>query len=126
MANKRKEIIFKVNISDPKNGKTYSVESKDASLIGKKIGDYLDGSIFGLEGYKLKITGGSGFEGAPMVSYVEGSVKKYVWRKKGKNRYKILVRGNTISPEIVQINMIIEEYGQKNLEEIFPKKEDQQ
>lgn len=124
MATKRKEIIFKIVISDPKSGKAIQVDSKDERWVGKKIGDVVDGGIVGLEGYKLKITGGSGFEGAPMVEYVEGATKKYVWweYKHGKNkgvRVKKMVRGNTISPEIVQINTVIIEYGSKDFNEIY-------
>ncbi len=131
MANKRKEIIFKVVVSDKKSGKAIQVESRDVSLIGKKIGDIIDGSIVNLPGFKLKITGGSGFEGAPMFKNIEGTVKKYVWYNYKKNRVKRLGRGNTIGPEIVQINTVIEEYGEKDFEEIYkewraqnPKKEE--
>jgi len=120
MANKRKEIIFKVVVSDPKTGKSIQVQTKDESLVGKKIGEIIDGSIINLDGYKLRITGGSGFEGAPMVNYVEGMNKKYVWYDENKKvRVKKLVRGNTISPEIVQINTKIEEYGNKDFNQIY-------
>ena len=120
MANKRKEIIFKVVVSDPKTGKSIQVQTKDESLVGKKIGDIIDGSIINLEGYKLRITGGSGFEGAPMINYVEGMNKKYLWYNENKRvRVKKLVRGNTISPEIVQINTKIEEYGNKDFNQIY-------
>ena len=120
MANKRKEIIFKVVVSDPKTGKSIQVQTKDESLVGKKIGDIIDGSIINLDGYKLRITGGSGFEGAPMINYVEGMNKKYVWYNENKKvRVKKLVRGNTISPEIVQINTKIEEYGNKDFNQIY-------
>ncbi|MFP3256471.1 MAG: S6e family ribosomal protein [Candidatus Nanopusillus acidilobi] len=120
MANKRKEIIFKVVVSDPKTGKSIQVQTKDESLVGKKIGDIIDGSIINLDGYKLRITGGSGFEGAPMVNYVEGMNKKYVWYDENKKvRVKKLVRGNTISQEIVQINTKIEEYGNKDFNQIY-------
>jgi len=120
MANKRKEIIFKVVVSDPKTGRSIQVQTKDESLVGKKIGDIIDGSIVNLDGYKLRITGGSGFEGATMVNYVEGMNKKYVWYNENKKvRVKKMVRGNTISPEIVQINTKIEEYGNKDFNQIY-------
>ncbi|MGC9079437.1 MAG: S6e family ribosomal protein [Nanopusillaceae archaeon] len=122
MANKRKEIIFKVIVSDRNSGKSIQIDTKNEALIGKKIGDIIDGSIVSdsLIGYKLKITGGSGFEGAPMVKYVEGMVKKYVWWNKNKKvRIKKLVRGNTISPEIVQINTVIEKFGEKDFNSLY-------
>jgi Ribosomal protein S6E (S10) len=55
-----------------------------------------------------------------MVNYVEGMNKKYVWYDENKKvRVKKLVRGNTISPEIVQINTKIEEYGNKDFNQIY-------
>lgn len=119
MATKRKEIIFKVVVSDPKSGKAVQFDSKDQIWIGKKIGDTISGEIIGLNGYELKITGGSGFEGAPMVSYVDGPVKKYVWVNKKKEKMKKMVRGNAISPEIVQINTVIVKYGEKDFSQIY-------
>jgi len=120
MANKRKEIIFKVVVSDPKTGKSIQVQTKDETLVGKKIGDIIDGSIINLDGYKLRITGGSGFEGAPMINYVEGMNKKYLWYNENKKvRVKKLVRGNIISLEIVQINTKIEKYGNKDFNQIY-------
>jgi len=115
-----KQLIFKIVISDPKSGKAIQIDSQEQSIIGKKIGDVIDGSIFGLDGYKLEITGGSGFEGAPMVKFVEGTGKKYIWWKiNKKTRVKKLVRSNTISDEIVQVNTKIIEYGSKPFEEIY-------
>ena len=58
---------FKVVVSDPKEARAYQIDVKDAqanSLIGKSIGDIVDGAFCGLAGYKIKITGGcdgSGF-----------------------------------------------------------------
>ncbi len=110
---------FKVVLSDPKSGcaKTIEVSGPKANaFLGKKIGDVIDGSVLDLpDGVKIKITGGSGIEGAPMVPFIEGPVKKYVLlsgppgfhpRKKGERRRK-LVRGNTINEQIVQINAVI-------------------
>ncbi|HIP90307.1 MAG TPA: 30S ribosomal protein S6 [Candidatus Nanopusillus sp.] len=115
-----KQLIFKVVISDPKSSKAIQLETQDKFLLGKKIGDVIDATPLGLEGYKIKITGGSDFGGAPMVPYVEGTVKKYVWwRVDKRTRVKKLVRGNTISEEIVQVNTVVEEYGQRSFEEIY-------
>ncbi len=46
-------------------------------------------------------------------------------RHSGEHR-RSTVRGNTIAPGIAQINMAIVEYGEKPLEELFPKKEAKQ
>lgn len=106
---------FKVVIADPKTGKSTSVELKDQQaqpLVGLKIGDEVDGSLLGLQG-KIKITGGSDKAGFPMRFDISGGVKKYVlitrgtgFRKdagEGRKKRK-LVRGNTITDEIYQLN----------------------
>jgi small subunit ribosomal protein S6e len=52
---------FKVVVSDPKT-KSYQFDVKGPEankFIGKAIGQDIDGSIVGLSGYKLVITGGS-------------------------------------------------------------------
>ena len=51
---------FKVAVSDPKDGRSYSVEVRGHhanSLVGKRIGDAVDGIFVGLPGYQLKIKG---------------------------------------------------------------------
>ena len=109
---------FKVVVADPKTGKSQSVELKDQQaqpLLGLKIGDELDGSLVGLTG-KVKISGGSDKAGFPMRSDVMGGVKKYVLMTRGtgfrKNagegqKKRKLVRGNTITDEIYQVNAIL-------------------
>ncbi len=83
-------------------------------FIGLKIGDKIDGSVVGLPGKTLVIRGGSDFAGFPMRPDIPGPIKKYVLlssgpgfrpREDGERRRK-LVRGNTISEEIVQINTV--------------------
>ncbi|WP_440059015.1 30S ribosomal protein S6e [Thermogladius sp. 4427co] len=90
-------------------------DERTNSFIGLKIGDAIDGSIIGLKGVRLEITGGSDNSGFPMRPDVHGPVKKKVLlsgppgfhpRENGERRRKI-VRGNTISPDIVQINTMI-------------------
>lgn len=113
---------FKVVVSDPLSGKAVQFEVKDPAsqrFIGLKIGDTIDASVLSElkapPGSKLRITGGSGIEGAPMVPGVPGQVKKYAilatppgYRpKKWGERRKKLVRGNTISDQIVQINTVL-------------------
>ncbi len=84
-------------------------------LIGLKIGDVFDGSLIGLKNVKLKITGGSDYSGFPMRPDIMGGVKKRVLlsgppgfhpKEKGERRRK-MVRGNTITEDIVQINTVI-------------------
>ncbi len=123
-------VEFEVVISDPKNGKSYqtNVEGHHAnSLIGKRINDEVDGIFVNLPGYKLKITGGSDFDGFPMKKNIPGPGRKKILGKggagfknlKGGVRKKKTVRGNTISPDISQLNMKVIEHGPKSIKDIF-------
>ena len=111
---------FKVIVSDPEEGTSKTVELEDARavpLIGKKIGDIIDGSVVGLPGFKVQITGGSDKDGFPMRPNVHGGVRRSVVLSGGvgfnpKNdgeRRRKRVRGNVITDEIVQVNMKIVE-----------------
>ena len=104
---------YKLTISD-KTGKSISKEVKEADanpLLGLEIPAEADASIVGLSG-KLTITGGSDKSGVPMRSDVHGLARKYVLLTKGVGlkdtekglRKRKLVRGNTISDEIYQLN----------------------
>lgn len=126
-------VNLKFVISDPETRRTFQLEveqSKVLGLIGKKIGEEFNGDLIGLQGYVLKITGGTDKDGFPMHPKVEGSVRKKVLlseppcfhpRKKGERRRKT-VRGNTISEDIVQVNCKIVKKGEKPIEEIVPVK----
>ena len=61
-------VDFKVVLSDPKTGLSYKIDATGAAagaLLGKKIGTEVDGAPFGLNGYKITITGGSDKTGTP-------------------------------------------------------------
>ena len=106
---------FKVNIASS-DGSTKSMEiegNQAQSLIGKKIGETINGTIVGLAGKSLIITGGSDVDGFPMRRDVHGGVKKGVLlssgtgfkpKRKG-SRIRKAVRGNTITDNIFQINL---------------------
>ena len=104
---------FKVTISDIK-GKSISKELKDSDanpLLGLQLGNETDASVVGLNG-KLKLTGGSDKSGVPMRNDIHGSARQYVLLSKGVGlqdaeagqRVRKLMRGNTISEEIYQVN----------------------
>ena len=104
---------FKLTVSDVK-GKSVTKEVKDAdanSLLGLQVGSELDAAIVGLSG-KLKITGGSDKSGVPMRSDFHSPARKYILLTKGVGlqdtekglRKRKLVRGNTISDDIFQVN----------------------
>ncbi len=120
--------------SDRKTGKTGQAEvpkDRDSQLIGKRMGEGLDGAFAGLDGYKLKITGMSDSSGSPSRKEIDGTRKAAPllsfgvgMRRRGKGlRERRTVRGNTISNDTVQINTVIEEYGSKPVEELFKPKE---
>jgi small subunit ribosomal protein S6e len=90
-------------------------EHKAVPLIGKKIGETIDGTALGLRGYKLLITGGTDKDGFPMHPTIHGGIRKSILLKKGVGfnpkregqRKRKTLRGNVITEEIVQINMKI-------------------
>ena len=104
---------FKITISDIK-GKSISKELKDSDanpLLGLQLGNETDAAIVGLSG-KLKLTGGSDKSGVPMRNDVHGAARKRVLLSKGVGlqdaetgqRKRKLMRGNTLSEEIYQVN----------------------
>jgi small subunit ribosomal protein S6e len=107
-------VEFKVVVSDS-NGASVSQEIKDKSaqpLLGSKLGDVIDSSVFGFKDGKIKITGGSDKSGTPMRSDLHGGSKKYILMTTGVGlrnmelggRKRKLVRGNLITEEIYQLN----------------------
>lgn len=115
---------FKIILSDPETGKSQTVElegSRAVPLVGRRLGETIEGTAVGLGGHKLRITGGSDKDGFPMRSDVHGGVKTRIIiakgvghhpTRKGKRRRKTM-RGNVITEEIVQINMRIAEKPKK-------------
>ena len=116
-------MAFKVVVSQ--KAETYQVEVDETkALNGLVIGD--DG-IVGLDGYTLKITGGSDKNGFTMKKDVSGTrrIKSlltggtgYHPKADGVKRRKT-VRGNTIADDIVQINTVVTEAGSKSIADIL-------
>ncbi|MCS7106870.1 MAG: 30S ribosomal protein S6e [Acidilobaceae archaeon] len=92
-------------------------------LAGLEVGDYVDGSLFGLKGLRLKIVGGSDATGLPMHPGVPGTGRwevllagppGYRPKRKGERRRKS-VRGRMIpdprverrKTALAQLNLII-------------------
>lgn len=125
--------VFKIIVSEPETRKSYQLEidqNKAVGLIGKKINDEFNGDLIGLTGYTLKVTGGTDKDGFPMHPSVKGSVRKKILlsgppgfhpKLKGQRKRK-MVRGDTISDAIVQINVKVIKKGEKPLEEMIPSK----
>jgi len=107
---------FKVIISDPETGKSRFVEVEGTGavpLVGRKLGEVVDGSVVRMSGHKLKITGGSDKDGFPMRPNIHGGVRVgailsegvgFHPSQKGERQRKTL-RGNVITEDIVQINV---------------------
>jgi len=107
---------FKIIVSDPETGKSQSIEVEESQavpLIGRKIGEVIDGAAVKLSGYKLKITGGSDKDGFPIRPNIHGGVRVgailsegvgFHPSNKGERKRKTL-RGNVITDSIVQVNM---------------------
>lgn len=96
------------------------------AFLGKKIGETVDGALLGYAGYEFEIRGGSDLAGFPMRKDVQGGIKKRILvgkastgikakRIKRGNRIRILVRGNTITDQIVQVNCVVVKEGKVQL-----------
>lgn len=128
-------VEFKAVIADTKNGKSFNtiVSGQHANrLLGMKIGDEFDGLFVSLPGYKLKITGGSDKDGFPMRGDLPGQQRKKVVLSggvgfhpdTGGQRKRKQLRGNTISADIVQVNMSVTSYGPRSIEEQLKQEEE--
>lgn len=121
---------FKVVVSDPEAALAYQIDVKDAeanALIGKAIGDVVDGAPMGLPGYQIKITGGCDGSGFVMLPDLPGPRRQrllvatgvgYTPKIKGQRRRKML-RGREIAHDIVQINAKIVERGEKSVKALL-------
>jgi len=122
-------VEFKVVVNDIKNGKSHQVPVSGHhanSLIGKKIGDEVDGIFISLPGYKLKVTGGTDKNGFAMRRDFPGVGRRRILLSKSQGfrpkesglRKKKSVKGNTINQDIVQINMKVTKYSSKPIEKL--------
>ena len=117
-------------LSDPTAKKSYQMEISDEkarSLMGQKIGDTVTGEPLGLKGYEMLITGGSDKDGVPMRDDVHGEGRKKILLARGTGyhptekgvRKRKMIRGSTVTLEIVQVNTKVTKIGEKHLEEII-------
>jgi len=117
---------FKLIVSDPATGKSSVNEVEGAraqALIGRSLGELIDGSALGIAQGKVLISGGCDKNGIPMRSDVHGSAKKYIVISSGSGfkptrhgeRRRKLVRGRSISDDIYQVNFTLKLEGQKEV-----------
>ena len=136
-------MAFKFEIGDPKSKKTFHLEAESEALMGKIIGDKVDGSDISsqLSGTELEITGTSDKSGFPGYNKIDGTGTRRVLLTKGfgfhrlklrkKNalrkpiskgmRKRRTLRGNTITSDIVQINLKVIKQGSKSIAELLGK-----
>ena len=107
-------------ISDPETGTSQKVELEDARMapiMGRRIGEVIDGTVADLAGYKIQLTGGTDKDGIPMRPDVHGGVKARIvlsggvgYKPKNKGeRKRVVVRGNTVSADTTFLNFKIVE-----------------
>lgn len=109
-----------------KGGRCVQKELQDANtkpLLGKQIGDKIEGDKIGFDGYEFEITGGSDYCGFPMRKDLPGLARKKILTVQGIGvkklangiRQKKTVCGNTIHQKISQINLKILKEGKEPL-----------
>jgi len=111
-------VKYKLIVSDPQTRKATVAElegSRAQVMLGRSIGEVIDGSQIGFSGNRLMITGGCDKDGIPMRADIHGGAKKYVVlsggvgfrpTRAGERRRK-LVRGRMITDETFQINTVV-------------------
>jgi small subunit ribosomal protein S6e len=134
----------RVNVSDPKTGKSYNKVMTENVFLNRKLGETIQGNLIGLDGYELKITGGSDDSGFPMRKEIDTAIRKkpilsggvgFNVKKRRKQHdckhhfhltKRKTVRGNTISDQTAQINLSVVKAGAQALDAVFGAKEDQE
>jgi len=127
-------VDFKVVVSDPKTGRAYNVDASGGAagaIVGKSIGDELEAGPLGLAGYKIQITGASDRTGITAKKGLPGAGRKKLLLANGIGFHPVVegerrrktIRSSEITPDFVQINARVTAYGEKTLDELFPKVE---
>jgi small subunit ribosomal protein S6e len=123
---------LKIVVSDPKTGRAFNVDASGGAagaVVGKRIGEEIDAGPLGLAGYKIQITGASDRTGTPAKKSLPGAGRRKLLMGKGVGfhprmegeRRRKTIRSNEITSDFVQINAQVTAYGDKTLDELFPK-----
>ncbi len=126
---------FTVVVGDPDTGETHQMEVTDQNanrFTGRSIGEQVDGSAVGLDGYTVEITGGSDDTGRPMREDVNGPQLNEILLTGGTGfhperdgeRKRVTVRGNEVSDEIRQINAKIADRGDADVSDLLGEGDD--
>jgi small subunit ribosomal protein S6e len=111
---------FTVAVSDPETGETHQIDVADQDanrFVGREIGEEVEGSAVGLDGFTLEITGGSDDAGRPMRGDVRGTALSELLLEGGTGyeptkdgeRKRVTVRGREVGDATRQINVRIAE-----------------
>ncbi|MEK6876521.1 MAG: S6e family ribosomal protein, partial [Nanoarchaeota archaeon] len=100
-------------------------------FMGLNIGEKIEGSKVGIDGYEFQVTGGTDYCGFPMRKGILGVRKKMVIYPgvgfrgglKGMKKRKTIC-GHKINESITAINIKVTKEGTKKLSELFGKKEE--
>lgn len=122
---------FQLVLSDPETGQAHIkiLEGSQANaLIGKNIGETVEGSPLGFPDYTFRFTGGTDKDGFPMRPDLPGGRKWKILVKKGgigfrpkdkSLRKKRTFRGRMISEDTYQVNLKVMSKGETPLVELI-------
>ena len=121
-------VEYKLVISDSDRSIARTVaDPQSAGFLGKRIGETVGGELLGASGYTFRITGGTDKSGFPLRPDLPGARQTRLFVGEGFGfeapregmRRRRTFRGNTISEDTVQINLVVEQKGPKPLAELF-------
>jgi small subunit ribosomal protein S6e len=124
-------VEFKLSIADGAQSFAKTLQDPQAAgLLGRRLGEDVGGEPLGFPGYTFRITGGTDKSGFAMRSDLPGArqVKLLVGEGLGFHpahagtRDRRTFRGNTISEDTVQINLLVTARGPSKLEELLAAK----
>lgn len=121
-------VEFKLVISDQAKSFARTVgDPQSAGFLGKRIGESIGGELIGLAGYTFTIRGGTDKSGFPLRPDLPGARQTRVYVGEGFGfhaprrgmRKRRTFRGNAISEDTVQVNLVVEQKGPKPLPELL-------
>jgi len=122
---------LQVVVGDPDTGDSYQFEVADNQanrFLGRTLGEAVDGSAVGLDGYTLELRGGSDTAGRPLRSDISGSNLREILADERTVGYKptrdgerrrVTVRGNEVTDEVAQLNATIIERGETEVADLL-------
>jgi small subunit ribosomal protein S6e len=121
-------VEFKLVISDGATSYARTVgDPQSAGFLGKRIGESVGGEVIGLAGYTFAIRGGTDKSGFPLRPDLPGARQTRILVGEGFGfhpprrgmRKRRTFRGNAISEDTVQVNLVVEQKGPKPLPELL-------